>query len=182
VDAKRAVAVSRFLSLVLRHDPAKAGIALDSAGWVSVDALLVGCAAHGMPITPDDLAAVVAGSDKQRFAFSDDHTRIRANQGHSVEVDLGHAEAVPPPVLYHGTPVRNLSAIRRDGLLRMERHHVHLSEDAALTLAAGGRRGPAVLLPVRAAEMAAAGHVFRVTPNRVWLADAVPAAFIDFPP
>ena len=130
----RAVHLSKFLSLVLRHDPAAAGVTLDSSGWVDVDALLAGCAAHGMPITPDELAAVVAGSDKQRFACSADRQRIRANQGHSVEVELGHAAAAPPAVLYHGTPKRNLDAIRREGLLPMERHHVHLSEDAALTL------------------------------------------------
>lgn len=165
------VRLSKFLSLVLRHDPGRVGVTLDAAGWV----------AHGVPITPAELDAVVAGSDKQRFAFSDDRTRIRANQGHSVEVGLGHATAAPPAVLYHGTPRRNLDAIRRDGLRRMGRHPVHLSADAAVTPAAGRRRGPAVLLAVRAAEMAAAGHAFHLTPNHVWLADAVPAAFIDFP-
>ncbi len=175
------VHVSKFLSLVLRHQPAAAGITLDEAGWVPVSELLAGCAAHGVPITPEQLAAVVAGSEKQRFAFSEDRTRIRANQGHSVEVELGHAAATPPAVLYHGTPTRFLDAIRREGLRRMARHHVHLSEDAAMTLAVGQRRGQAVLLTIRSAEMAAAGHVFRVTPNRVWLADAVPAEFIEFP-
>ena len=177
----RDVRVSKFLSLVLRHEPARVGVTLDPAGWVAVEALLAGCVAAGVAITADELAAIVAGSDKQRFAFSDDGLFIRANQGHSVEVELGHAAADPPAVLYHGTPRRTVDAIRREGLSKMGRHHVHLSEDAAVTLAAGSRRGPAVLLGVRAAAMAAAGHRFLVTPNRVWLADAVPAAFIDFP-
>jgi putative RNA 2'-phosphotransferase len=175
------VRVSKFLSLVLRHEPSAAGVTLDAAGWVDVATLLAGCAAHGVPITPEQLAAVVAGSDKQRFAFSDDRKRIRANQGHSVPVELGHANAAPPAVLYHGTPARNLDAIRREGLRRMGRHDVHLSEDAAQTLAVGQRRGPAVLLTVRAADMAAAGHLFRVTPNRVWLTEGVPTSFIEFP-
>ena len=177
----RAVHVSKFLSLVLRHDPGQIGVALDPAGWVAVDTLLAAMAAHGTAVTPAELAAVVANSDKQRFALSDDGRHIRANQGHSVPVDLGHARADPPAVLYHGTPVRAVPAIRVEGLRKMARHHVHLSTDAALTLAVGHRRGPAVLLTIRAAEMAAAGHAFHVTPNHVWLADAVPPAFIDFP-
>ncbi len=173
------MAVSKFLSLVLRHEPARAGLTLDEAGWVDVDALLAGCAAAGVGVTAAELVAVVARSDKQRFALSDDGRRIRANQGHSVEVELGHAAAVPPAVLYHGTPGRNVAAIGREGLQRMGRHHVHLSADPAVTLAAGNRRGAAVLLRIRAGEMAAAGHVFHVTPNHVWLTDAVPPAFID---
>lgn len=179
--ADPSVHLSKFLSLVLRHDPGKIGITLDEAGWVAVDELLRGCAAHGSPVTREQLDTVVVSSDKQRFAFSEDRSRIRANQGHSVAVDLGYAPATPPNVLYHGTPERFLEAIRGAGLQKMQRHHVHLSESPQVTLEAGARRGRAVLLTIKAKEMAVAGHAFFVTPNRVWLTDSVPVEFLIFP-
>jgi putative RNA 2'-phosphotransferase len=107
--------------------------------------------------------------------------RIRANQGHSVPVELGYEPATPPAVLYHGTPVKFVETIRREGLKKMARHHVHLSESPQVTLAAAARRGKPVLLTIRAAEMARDGHTFFVTPNRVWLVDAVPVAYLEFP-
>jgi putative RNA 2'-phosphotransferase len=175
-----AVRISKFLSLVLRHEPGKIGIKLDDAGWVSVDELLRGCAASGLAISRDELDAVVANSDKQRFAFSDDRTRIRANQGHSVEVELGYEPAAPPAVLYYGTPEKFVEAIRREGLNKMQRHHVHLSESPAITLAAAARRGKPVLLTIDAAAMARDGLTFFVTPNRVWLTEGVPAKYLVF--
>ncbi|HET9993689.1 MAG TPA: RNA 2'-phosphotransferase [Kofleriaceae bacterium] len=173
--------ISKFLSLVLRHEPARIGIALDSAGWTDVDALLAASAAHGVAITRAELVQVVASSDKQRFALSPDGARIRANQGHSVEVELELAPAVPPARLYHGTVDRFLASIRAQGLVKGERHHVHLSADVATAQKVGGRRGQPVVLVVRAADMVAAGHTFFVSANGVWLTDAVPAAFLDFP-
>jgi len=173
--------VSKFLSLVLRHEPARIGITLDSAGWTDVDALLAASAAHGVAFTRDELAQVVATSDKQRFALSPDGARIRANQGHSVEVELELAPATPPAVLYHGTVDRFLDSIRAQGLVKGERHHVHLSADLATAQKVGGRRGKPVVLVVRAADMVAAGHAFYVSHNGVWLTDAVPATFLDFP-
>jgi putative RNA 2'-phosphotransferase len=172
---------SKFLSLVLRHEPARIGITLDSAGWTDVDALLAASAAHGVHITRDELAQIVATSDKQRFALSPDGARIRANQGHSVEVELELAPAVPPAILYHGTVDRFLDSIRAQGLVKGERHHVHLSADLATAEKVGGRRGKPVVLTVRAADMVAAGHTFFVSANGVWLTDAVPAAFLEFP-
>jgi len=121
------IRISKFLSLVLRHKPEEIGITLDPAGWIDVDSLLAACAAHGSPITRDQLDSIVAGSDKQRFAFSEDRLRIRANQGHSVEVELGYAPAEPPEILYHGTAEKYVDSIRREGLLKRQRHHVHLS-------------------------------------------------------
>ena len=175
------IKISKFLSLVLRHDPARIGITLDSAGWTDVDALLAAAAAHGVSITRDELAQIVATSDKQRFALSPDGARIRANQGHSVEVELELAPATPPPVLYHGTVDRFLESIRAQGLIKGERHHVHLSADLATAQKVGGRRGKPVVLEVRAGEMSEAGHTFFVSANGVWLTEAVPAAFIAFP-
>src|SRR5882724_880546 len=127
VMGKREVQISKILSLVLRHKPEEIGVALDEGGWIEVDTLLKACAAHGFAISGVELDAVVAGSDKQRFAFSEDRLRIRANQGHSVEVELGYAPAEPPEVLYHGTAEKYVDAIRREGLLKRQRHHVHLS-------------------------------------------------------
>ena len=173
--------LSKFLSLVLRHEPERIGIALDSAGWTDVAALLAAAAAHGTPITDEHLLEIVALSDKQRFALSPDRSRIRANQGHSVEVELALAPATPLAILYHGTVDRYLDSIVVKGLIKGERHHVHLSADLATANVVGGRRGKPVILVVRAAEMVAAGHTFFVSNNGVWLTEAVPADFIDFP-
>lgn len=124
-----AISTSKFLSLVLRHEPGRIGLTLDAAGWTDVDALLAACAAHGVAITRGQLAELVAHSDKQRFALSADGDRIRANQGHSVEVELGLVAQAPPARLYHGTVHAALGAIRATGLERRARHHVHLSAD-----------------------------------------------------
>jgi putative RNA 2'-phosphotransferase len=179
MNEKSRTAASKFLSYVLRHEPAAVGIALDSGGWVGVDVLLDACTRHGRPLSRTDLHEVVATSPKQRFALSDDGQRIRANQGHSTAVDLGYEPADPPDVLFHGTVARLLPAIRNEGLQRMERHHVHLSPDEATARAVGGRRGKPVILHIDARAMRDAGHVFFVTPNGVWLTDAVPSSFIS---
>ncbi len=172
---------SKFLSLVLRHEPDKAGLTLDDAGWADVAALLAGAAKAGRPIARDELDEIVRTSDKKRFAFSEDGTRIRANQGHSVEVDLGYEPADPPAALYHGTAVHVLPAVRAEGLTRQARHHVHLSADRTSAEAVGRRHGKLALLTVDAARMAADGHKFYLAANGVWLADAVPAEYLWFP-
>lgn len=174
-----AVRASKFLSLVLRHQPELAGVTLDAAGWVDVDALLAGCAARGVRLSRDELHALVAGSDKQRFALSADGRRIRANQGHSVEVELGLPAATPPARLYHGTYPGALPGIRAEGLRKGARHAVHLAADVTTAAKVGMRRGAPVLLVIRADEMAAAGHRFTVSANGVWLTEHVPVAFID---
>lgn len=175
------VRLSKFLSLVLRHEPERAGLKLDSAGWVGVDDLLAGCAQTGMPIDRARLEEIVRESDKKRFAFNADGTRIRANQGHSVEVELDYATRTPPGILYHGTASRFLDSIRKHGLLRGERHHVHLSADVETATKVGARRGRAVVLAVAAGAMHAAGHRFFLSDNGVWLVDAAPAAYLTFP-
>ena len=129
----------------------------------------------------EGLKRVVATNSKQRFAFSEDGTRIRANQGHSVDVDLQYAPQPPPEILYHGTATRFLESIRSAGLQKMSRHDVHLSEETKVTLQVGGRHGTPVLLVIRAGEMHRAGFVFRRSTNGVWLVDHVPPRFIDFP-
>lgn len=178
MDPTRLARVSKFLSLHLRHQPADLGVTLEPGGWVPVADLLAGAARKGFPITPDELAEVVRASDKQRFALDPAGTRIRANQGHSADVDLQLEPAEPPAALYHGTADRFLDAIRRDGLLKMARHHVHLSPDTGTAAKVGTRHGRLVLLEVDAAGMRAAGYTFYRSANGVWLVDAVPPQYL----
>lgn len=175
------VPLSRFVSLVLRHDPGKIGLYLDANGWAVVTELLEKAAAHGQPIARALLDRIVAENDKSRFAFSADGKRIRANQGHSIDIDLALPPVVPPETLFHGTAFRNLASIRASGLHSGERQHVHLSADAGTATKVGARHGKPVVLAVRAWEMSAAGYIFHRADNGVWLTAAVPAMFLDFP-
>ena len=174
--------LSKFLSFVLRHEPGSVGLTLDANGWVSVELLLRAFAAHGKVIDRETLERIVRESDKQRFALSPDGAMIRANQGHSVDVDLGYVAMTPPDVLYHGTVERFIPSIRAQGLLRGERHHVHLSATPATALVVGQRRGKPVLLEVDAAAMNREGHEFFRSENGVWLTEHVPARFLRFDP
>lgn len=180
-EHKQLVACSKFLSLVLRHRPQVAGLVLDAGGWVAIDQLLAGCEQAGQPMSREQLLKVVAGNDKKRFEISPDGLRIRASQGHSVEVELGYAPATPPEVLYHGTATRNLESIRRGGLIRGQRHHVHLSADPQTATSVGQRYGRPIVLTVRAGQMQAAGFAFFLSTNGVWLVEHVPAEFLDIP-
>jgi putative RNA 2'-phosphotransferase len=177
--SKRIVTISKFLSLVLRHKPEEVGIQLDSAGWVDVDKLLNACAAHQFPFSRAELDEVVATNDKKRFAFSEDGKRIRANQGHSVEVELAYQPSVPPEILYHGTADRFLDSIQQKGLIKGNRHHVHLSIDVETAINVGQRHGRPLVFCVLAGEMHRAGHKFFVSTNGVWLADHIPANFLQ---
>jgi putative RNA 2'-phosphotransferase len=178
VDEQRVVKVSKYLAKHLRHQPERLGIRPDEAGWVEVDELLAACARHRFPITRAELDHVVAANDKQRFALDPGRRRIRANQGHTIEVDLDLPVATPPDVLFHGTTERFLDDIRRDGLRPMGRHDVHLSADERTARRVGARRGRPVVLTVDAAAMVAAGHTFRTSANHVWLVSAVPPEFL----
>jgi putative RNA 2'-phosphotransferase len=171
---------SKFLSLVLRHQPGKVGLTLDREGWVSVSRLLQALAAHGLHLTTDELQEIVRANDKQRFSLSPDGLLIRANQGHSVEVELGYEPTQPPPVLYHGTAERFLASIKRQGLLRGQRHHVHLSEREETATEVGRRYGRPVLLRIASGEMHADGHLFFRSANGVWLTEHVPTRYIAF--
>src|SRR5512139_3308987 len=179
MDSQRLVKVSKYLSRHLRHQPGRIGLALDEAGWVEVAGLLAACARHSFPVGEEELRQVVAGNDKQRFAFDETGTRIRASQGHTVEVSLGLPVATPPDRLYHGTVERFAGAIRREGLRPMKRHDVHLSSDVETARKVGARRGRPVILKIDAAAMAAAGHEFRVSANGVWLVAYVPPGYIS---
>ncbi|MDJ0383967.1 RNA 2'-phosphotransferase [Streptomyces sp. G-G2] len=176
MDAKRTVKVSKYVSKHLRHQPERIGLVLDPHGWVEIDDLLRAAADHRFPFTRAELDHVVATNDKQRFAV--EATRIRASQGHTVAVDLDLPEAEPPAYLYHGTVAAALDPIHAEGLLPMRRHHVHLSPDRETATRVGARRGRPVVISVDAGAMRAAGHVFRISANGVWLVDAVPPRFL----
>jgi putative RNA 2'-phosphotransferase len=178
VSAGRLVRHSRFLSRVLRHAPDVAGVQLDPEGWVDVDALIEGARRQGIPLTRELVADVVARNDKQRFTLDESGRRIRANQGHSVPVDLGLVPTVPPAVLYHGTATRHVQAIRRAGLQRRGRQHVHLSATREMAWQVGARHGVPTVLEVDAQALHGQGHAFFLSANGVWLTDHVPARFI----
>jgi putative RNA 2'-phosphotransferase len=181
MNDKERVKISKFLSLVLRHQPEAVGVTLDAAGWVEVSTLLEGCRRAGRAITPEQLDEVVSTNDKKRFEFSPDGLQIRASQGHSVEVELGYEPATPPDTLYHGTAARNIESIRRQGLLKGQRHHVHLSADPDTAMKVGQRYGKPIVLQISSGRMHAEGIQFFVSTNGVWLTEHVPPQYLEFP-
>jgi len=174
---RRLVTVSKFLSKHLRHTPESLGLRLQPGGWVSVDEILTASERIRFAIPYDELLECVESSDKQRFSFDDTGDLIRANQGHSVEVDLQLDESQPPDVLFHGTVERFLASIMAEGLKKGNRHHVHLSKDEETARKVGARRGKPIILRLDAGQMHDQGFKFFVSANGVWLTDAVPPAF-----
>lgn len=172
--------ISKFLSLVLRHQPQEIGLTLDHEGWADVAGLIEKTNKKGIKLDFATLQIIVDTNDKKRYSFNEDKTRIRANQGHSIEIDLNLAAQVPPTVLFHGTADRFIDAIRQDGLQKMNRHHVHLTAHEATARNVGGRHGKPVVLIVNALIMHEQSHVFYLSDNGVWLTDHVPTAFIEF--
>lgn len=171
--------ISKYLSLILRHRPDKIGLTLDAQGWADVDELLLKANQHGMAVTRPLLDEVVEHNDKQRFAFNVDGTRIRANQGHSIKIDLGLEPIAPPARLYHGTAARFLDSIQQQGLLRGKRDFVHLSPDEATARKVGARHGEPVVLTVDAGQMQADGFTFYRAANGVWLTLYVPREYLE---
>jgi putative RNA 2'-phosphotransferase len=174
--------LSKFLSLILRHKPETIDLFLDENGWAAVDELIKQANLHNVALTHNSLDSIVETNDKKRFVFSDDKKRIRANQGHSISVDLQLAEAEPPDLLYHGTALRNIDSIKAQGLLKAKRHHVHLSTDRKAAKNVGSRYGKPVVIGVNAKEMYLSGFTFFRAENGVWLTDHVPSQYLDFEP
>lgn len=174
------IRLSRFLSLVLRHDPGCIGLTLNKQGWVEVSDLIANASRCGTDISMSKLIECVETNDKKRFAFNEDKTRIRASQGHSVDIDLGLPPRIPPHTLYHGTTVRFVDRIKNEGLTSQRRRHVHLSKDKATATAVGLRHGDPAVLPVRAGEYHKAGGIFYLSENGVWLTNNVPSKYIDW--
>jgi len=171
---------SKFLSLVLRHQPDKIGIQLDEQGWVSVNELLQQLNKHGKKFDLTKLEKVVENNNKKRFAFNEDASKIRANQGHSVKINLGYEATTPPELLFHGTATRFLESIKATGLQKRNRNHVHLSANLDTAENVGKRHGKVVILQVKAKAMQEAGFEFHLSENNVWLTDNVPVEYLIF--
>ncbi|GAA5511049.1 RNA 2'-phosphotransferase [Novipirellula caenicola] len=179
---KSLVTISKFLSLVLRHQPEIVGMTLDEEGWLDIHELISAANARGTPLSLELVHEVVATNDKKRFALSDDGRRIRANQGHSVSrVDLNLNPQTPPDTLFHGTVAAFIESIRASGLQKRSRNHVHLSADESTATKVGSRRGKPIILRVNTAAMHHDGHRFYRSANGVWLVDAVPVEYLKFP-
>ncbi|NER96251.1 MAG: RNA 2'-phosphotransferase [Symploca sp. SIO1B1] len=179
MNNSRLIKISKYLSKHLRHQPERIGIQLAPGGWVNVDELLRACKKHSFAINRSELQEVVATNDKKRFSFDATGSVIRANQGHSVEVDLQLEPATPPEVLYHGTGHRSVEVILQQGLLKMSRHHVHLSSEIITARKVGARHGRPVILRVDAAGMQEDGYIFYCSDNGVWLVDHVPPKYLQ---
>jgi putative RNA 2'-phosphotransferase len=172
--------ISKFLSLVLRHKPEEIGLSMDTNGWVDVDELIEKCKKNKMPLDFDVLEQVVITNDKQRFSFNDEYTKIRANQGHTVNVDLQFEVAKPLEFLYHGTVEKYMDSIKSNGLQKMQRLHVHLSKDLETAVKVGSRRGKPIILKIQALKMFEDGYEFYLSKNGVWLCEEVPAKYIEY--
>ncbi|MEM6519569.1 MAG: RNA 2'-phosphotransferase [Cyanobacteria bacterium P01_C01_bin.70] len=178
---KHLTKLSKFLSLILRHKPQVIGLKLDANGWADVDDLIDLVNLHGISVSQQLLDLIVSNNDKERFTYNSDRTKIRAQQGHSLDVDLGLMPQSPPQTLFHGTATRFLSSIREKGLLPGTRQHVHLAIQEVDAIKVGQRHGHSVVLTVKAAEMSQAGHQFYCSANGVWLTATVPPQYIQFP-
>ena len=175
---KEEVKISKFVSLVLRHKPEHIGLTLSKDGWANVYELIEKIKAAGRNINKDILERVVLYNDKKRFSFNENHTLIRANQGHSINVDLGFEEKEPPEILFHGTSINNIESIKQDGIKKMERLHVHLSITEETAKKVGERHGKPAIIKINSKRMYEDGIKFYLSENKVWLCDYVDPKYI----
>lgn len=168
---------SRFISLILRHKPSEIGIELDEHGWANVAELIEGINKK-QPFDMAQLEEIVASDDKQRYSFNEDKTLIRANQGHSIPVDVELKESLPPDILYHGTGEKYVSSINDMGLIPKSRLYVHLSKDMETAVNVGKRHGKPVIYVVDSKKMASDGYKFYLSVNNVWLTKKVPVEYL----
>lgn len=176
---KEVTRISKFLSLVLRHQPGTIGLSLDENGWANTEELIKKMNENGFTLSREVLTHVVETNNKQRFSFNSSGTGIRANQGHSVQVDVELKQYTPPDVLYHGTGEKNVTAILDTGLEKRSRQHVHLSKDMETAIKVGQRHGQPRVFVVAAARMAQEGYTFYLSENLVWLTDHVPPQYLE---
>lgn len=165
--------ISRFMSLVLRHQPEKIGLDLDAQGWASVEELIEKMQKAGKNLNHTILEEVVTNNNKKRFAFNEDKSRIRASQGHTIEIELGYEPKEPPEILYHGTAFKNIASILQKGILKGDRHHIHLSKDVETAMSVGTRHGKPILLIIKAQRMFNDGIPFFCSENGVWLTEYI---------
>lgn len=180
MDNRTLTRASRKISYLLRHNPGELNLQMDKSGWVSVQELLTGLAKGACPISREELEQVVAENDKKRFSFNEDGTKIRANQGHSINVDLELPPQVPPDVLFHGTAKKNLDSIFGKGLQKRNRQHVHLSSDEETAKKVGSRHGSPIVLKIDAKTMHEHGIPFYISDNGVWLCESISPEYISF--
>jgi putative RNA 2'-phosphotransferase len=178
ISDKENTRLSKFLSLVLRHQPESIGIVLDDNGWTDLHVLIEKANNNGVPLSVDIVKHIVETNAKKRFALNETADRIRANQGHSVDVDPGYMAQTPPEILYHGTSQKAVPDIMRSGLDKRQRHHVHLSRDIETAIRVGQRHGKPFVFEVLAGQMAEAGFIFYLSDNGIWLTDHVPVEFL----
>ncbi|MBP5463540.1 MAG: RNA 2'-phosphotransferase [Lachnospiraceae bacterium] len=169
---------SKYISLILRHKPETIGIHLDEHGWANVGELLEGIG-KTHTISMEILEEIVRTDEKQRYSFNEDKTLIRANQGHSVPVDVELEEVAPPEVLYHGTGEKFRASIEQEGLKPKSRLYVHMSADTETARKVGMRHGKPVIFRIQARKMQEDGYIFYKSVNGVWLTNAVPAAYLQ---
>lgn len=180
-EERRLERLSKFISMILRHKPQVIGITLDEHGWADVDELIKGINETGEEVefSKATLETIVKTDKKQRYSVSQDKTLIRANQGHSIPVDVELEKKEPPKILYHGTGVKSVKAIQEQGLLPMERLYVHLSTDVETATNVGKRHGTPVIFKVNTEQMQKDGYDFFQSVNGVWLTKEVPAKYLE---
>ena len=177
MNKKQKKRTGKFISLILRHNPQVIGIELDKAGWAVVDDLLAGLRRKGHAISFEQLEEIVETNDKKRYRFNEDKTLICANQGHSLNLELELKELEPPEILYHGTATKFIESINEQGLLKGNRHHVHLSKDKETAKKVGMRHGKPIILSIASGEMYREGFAFYCSENGIWLVDSVPTRY-----
>jgi putative RNA 2'-phosphotransferase len=172
------IKLGRFISLILRHHPEAIGIKLDEHGWADVDELIIGINKSRNKIDMETLERIVRENKKKRYSFNENHTKIRANQGHSVKVDVELKEAVPTDILYHGTAARFLNSIKENGIIKQTRQQVHLSADKETAVSVGKRHGKPIVLSIDTIKMREDGYKFYISENGVWLCNDIPWKYI----
>lgn len=175
MDSKR---LSKYISLILRHKPEVIGITLDKHGWAEVDKLIEGIS-KDYEINMEILEEIVQTDEKQRYSFNEDRTLIRANQGHSIPVDVELEEKEPPEYLWHGTGLKYTDSIDKSGLIPKSRLYVHLSADTDTAVKVGSRHGKPVIYRILSGEMYRQGYLFYLSENGVWLTRNVPVVFLE---
>ncbi|MDF1548292.1 MAG: RNA 2'-phosphotransferase [Bacteroidales bacterium] len=181
MEKKREIGLSKFLSLLLRHNPGLIGLILDDKGWADVNELIGKSALKGKKFNLEDIKYIVKNCDKQRYSFNDDFSKIRANQGHSIMVDLELIPTEPPEILFHGTAIKNLKSILENGIHSGTRNYVHLSQDIETATKVGMRHGKVVLLKIMSGKMFNKGINFYLSKNNVWLTDFIEPKYIEPP-
>lgn len=174
------MSIGKFLCLILRHKPNLIGITLDQNGWASTQEIIYALNKTNKKISIEQLVNIVNTDNKKRFSFNEDKSKIRANQGHSIPVDLSLVELAPPAVLYHGTSERYINSIKQNGIHKRTRQYVHLSSNYETAIQVGSRHGKPIILKINAMQMYVDGYKFYLSENLVWLTDYIPVKYITF--